>query len=302
MMDRRLFLGSLLTLPSGLALAQGDRLSGVASFSILGDMLTSIAGPRVAVATLVGPNSDAHAYQPKPSDSRLLASAQLVVVNGLGFEGFIDRLVRASGSKALIVTATKGIEALQAKQDDHHGHDHGPAFDPHAWQSVANAKRYVTNIRDGLISIDPQGATVYGERTVAYLAQLDSLEADIRAEIARVRENERRVLSSHDAFGYFAKAYGIQFIPAQGLSAESEPTAAQIAALIRQLRREKVKAVFTENVLSPKLAEQVAKEAGAVIGGKLYSDALSDVKGPAPTYIEMMRYNARTLVSALLTA
>ena len=300
-MNRRSLLTALFALAHGGVFGQTrpNKQTAVASFSLLADLLANIAGDRFDVTSLIGPNIDAHAYQPKPSDSRLLAGARLILVNGLGFEGSLDRLIRAAGSKAAIITGSKGIKALKAQGDDH-GHAHGE--DPHAWQSVANAKIYVANIRDGLIMVDGAGETIYRARAEAYLAQLDQLESDILSQIARVPAADRRVVSSHDAFRYFESAYGLSFIPAQGLAAESEPTATQIAALIRQIRREKVKAVFTENVLSAKLAEQIAKESGAVIGGVLYSDALSDAKGPAATYIDMMRYNARTLISALVTS
>ncbi|OQW51218.1 metal ABC transporter substrate-binding protein [Candidatus Raskinella chloraquaticus] len=313
MIDRRTILLALAGLPAVAARAQTPGASPpssvIASFSILADLIANVAGPAVPVASLVGPNSDAHAYQPKPGDSRLLAAARLIVVNGLGFEGFIDRLVKASGSKAQIVVASKGIVPLKAKTGadhaDAHGHkahNHDEAADPHAWQSVANAKIYVANIRDGLIGADSAGAEGYRQRAKDYLTRLDALEAEIGAEIARIPPASRRVVSSHDAFGYFERAYGLTFIAARGLSAESEPTAAQIATLIRQVRKEKVKAVFTENVLSPRFAQQLARESGAVVGGTLFSDALSDAKGPAATYIDLMRHNARTLVSALLTS
>ena len=313
MIDRRTVLFALAGLPAGAARAQPSSApvssSVVASFSILSDLVANVAGPAVPVASLVGPNSDAHSYQPKPGDARLLAAARLVVVNGLGFEGFIDRLVKASGSKAPIVVASQGVALLKAKAGGHHAgahghkaHDHEGVADPHAWQSVANAKIYVANIRDGLIGVDSAGAEGYRQRAKDYLTRLDALEAEIGAELARVPPASRRVVSSHDAFRYFEKAYGVTFIAAQGLSAESEPTAAQIAALIRQVRKEKVKAVFIENVLSPRFAQQLARESGAVVGGTLFSDALSDANGPAATYIDLMRHNARTLVSALLTS
>lgn len=307
MLSRRSLLASLALLPASRLYAQAPAsqtpLAVVGTFSILGDFIAEIGGARLQVTTLVGPNADTHSYQPKPSDSRLIAGAGLVVVNGLGLEGFIDRLIKAAGSKAPVVTATKGITPLAAREEEHEaGHEHGEGHDPHAWQSVANAKIYVANIRDGLIAADPAGEADYRQRTAAYLARLDQLETDIRADIARVPAAQRRVVSSHDAFGYFDKAYGIEFIPAQGLNADSEPTAHDIATLIRQVKREKVKAVFSENILSPRFAQRIAKETGALVGGTLYSDALSDAKGPAATYIDMMRHNVRTIVQALATS
>lgn len=308
MIDRRALLTALACLPAGLsrlgAQEAGTQLPVIASFSVLGDLIANVGGARVAVTTLVGPNADTHAYQPKPSDSKNLNAARLIIVNGLGLEGFIDRLIKASGAKAPLVVATKGITALEGKAEAHdHSHgNHEEAADPHAWQSIANVKLYVANIRDGLIAADGAGEDSYRRQAEDYLGKLDQLEREVRAEIARISPANRRVVSSHDAFGYFEKAYGIKFIPAQGLGAESEPTARDIAHLIRQVKREKVKAVFSENILNPRFAERIAKETGAVIGGTLYSDALSDAKGPAATYIDMMRHNVRTIAQALVTS
>jgi len=272
----------------------------VASFSILADFVTEVGGPRVAVTALVGPDGDGHVYQPTPADARTVAAARLVVVNGLGFEGWMDRLVKASGSRAAVVTATRGVKPLRDPAAGHgHGHGHGHDIDPHAWQDVGNARLYVAAIRDALIEADPAGRADYEARATAYLGRLDALDAEIRAAIARIPADRRRVITSHDAFGYFSKAYGLAFEAPQGVSTESEASARDVARIIRQIRAEKLPAVFIENVSDPRLMDRIAKETGARIGGRLYSDALSRPDGPAGTYIEMMRNNIRELSSAL---
>jgi len=292
-------LAALFAAPS--ARAQ-DRLNVIASFSILGDFVKNVGGDRVEVATLVGPNGNAHVYAPSPGDAKKVADAKLVFVNGLGFEGWLERLVKASGTKAPIVVATKDIRPLErAGEHDHdHDHDHGRA-DPHAWQSVANAKIYVANIRDALIAADPAGKDAYSANAAAYLAKLDALERDVREVIAKIPADRRRVITSHSAFGYFQDAYGVNFTAPQGVSTEAEASAKDVAAIIAQIRKQKVAAVFLENVTDPRLVEQVARETGAKVGGTLYSDALTDDKGDATTYIDLMRHNLRQLASALVS-
>ncbi len=276
--------------------ATGGPLNVVATFSILGDFAKNIGGERVSVTTLVGPNSDTHVYTPTPSDAKKIADAKLVIVNGLGLEGWLSRLVKSSGSKAMTIVATKGVATRKIED----GHDHGPGdADPHAWQSVVNAKTYVTNIRDALTTADPAGADAYKANAVAYLAKLDVLDREIRETVSKIPPQRRSVISTHDAFGYFAAAYGIKFIAPQGVSTESEPSARDIAAIITQIKKQKIPAVFLENVSDPRLMRRIAAETGANIGGTLYSDSLTDEKGPAPTYIDMVRHNIKALTSAL---
>jgi zinc/manganese transport system substrate-binding protein len=277
-----------------------DRLKVIASFSILGDLVKNVGGDRVEVATLVGPNGNAHVYAPSPGDAKKVADAKLVFVNGLGFEGWLERLVKASGTKAPIVIATKGIKPLERSGDHDHDHDHGRA-DPHAWQSVANAKIYVANIRDALIAADPVGKDVYLANAAAYLAKLDALEREVREVIAKIPADRRRVITSHSAFGYFQNAYGVNFIAPQGVSTEAEASAKDVAAIIAQIKKQKAAAVFLENVTDPRLVEQIARETGAKVGGTLYSDALTDDKGDATTYIDLIRHNLRQLASALVS-
>jgi zinc/manganese transport system substrate-binding protein len=266
-----------------------EKIDVVASFSILGDLARNVAGERVNVTTLVGPNSDVHVYTPAPADAKRIADAKLVVVNGLGLEGWLERLVQSSGSKAPIVVATNGIAPRRL----------GSHADPHAWQSVVNAKIYVADIRDGLMAADAAGAAVYRANADAYLAKLDALDGEVRAAIAKIPEARRKVISSHNAFGYFADAYGIAFIAPQGVSTESEASARDIAAIITQIRTAKIPAVFLENVSDPRLMRRISAETGARIGGTLYSDSLTGENGAAPTYIDMVRHNIKALTGAL---
>src|SRR5712692_1091464 len=275
-----------------------ERLNVIASFSILGDFVKNVGGDRVEVATLVGPNGNAHVYAPSPGDAKKVADAKLVFVNGLGFEGWLERLVKASGTTAPIIVATKGIKPLERAGTHGHDHDHGRA-DPHAWQSVANAKTYVVNIRDALIAIDPAGKAHYESSATTYLARLDALEREVRDTIAKVPADRRRVVTSHDAFGYFEGAYGINFTAPQGVSTEAEASAKDVASIITAIKKQKASAVFLENVTDPRLVRQIASETGAKVGGVLYSDALTDEKGDATTYIDLIRHNLKQLANAL---
>jgi zinc/manganese transport system substrate-binding protein len=272
-----------------------DKLKVIASFSILGDFARNVGGERVEVGTLVGPNGNAHVYAPSPADARRVVDARLVIVNGLGFEGWLSRLVGASGSNAPIAVASTGIKPRERADD----HDHG-RIDPHAWQSVANAKVYVANIRDALIAADPAGKDAYAANATAYLARLDALEQEVKETIARIRADRRRLITSHDAFGYFEDAYGIDFIAPQGVSTEAEASAKDIARIITQVKKQKITAVFLENVSDPRLVRQIAHETGAKIGGTLYSDALTDAQGDAASYIGLMRHNLKQLAAALV--
>jgi zinc/manganese transport system substrate-binding protein len=287
---RRLGLLICLGLIAAIAPARAqDRLNVVASFSILGDFVRNVGGDRVNVTTLVGPDSDAHVYSPAPADAKRIADAKLVFVNGLGFEGWLPRLVKSAGGKATIVTATSGITPLKL----------GTAADPHAWQSVANAKVYVANIRDALAAADPANADTFKANANRYLAELDALDREVRATVAQIPEGRRKVISTHGAFGYFAAAYGVEFIAPVGVSTESEASAREVAAIITQIRTAKIPAVFLENISDPRLIRRISAETGARVGGTLYSDSLTGEKGDSPTYIAMVRHNIKALTSAL---
>jgi len=266
-----------------------ERLKVVASFSILGDFVKNVGGDRVDVTTLVGPNGDVHVYTPTPADAKKIADARLVIINGLGLEGWLPRLIQASGGKAPIITATRGITPLRLGSD----------ADPHAWQSVASAKVYVANIRDALAAADPADAEMFLANARRYQAELDALEAAVRAAVEKIPPARRKVISTHDAFGYFAAAYGVEFIAPEGVSTETEPSARDVGAIISQIKSAKIPAVFLENISDPRLVSRIAAETGAKVGGTLFSDALTDEKGVCPTYIEMVRHNIKALTSAL---
>ncbi|HEY2532718.1 MAG TPA: metal ABC transporter substrate-binding protein [Xanthobacteraceae bacterium] len=273
-----------------------QRINAVASFSILGDLVKNVGGDRVDVVSLVGPNGDVHVYSPTPGDAKTLAAAKVVVENGLGLEGWMTRLVKASGTNAPIVVASNGIQPR--KMADEHDADH-LVTDPHGWQSVANAKIYVANIRDGLSKADPDGKTVYDANAKSYLLALDALAEEVKAAIAKIPVDRRKIITTHDAFGYFGDAYGMEFIAPEGVYTEAEPSAKDVARIIEQIKKQKIPAVFLENITNPRLMQQIAKETGAKIGGTLYSDALSTPNGPAASYIAMMRNNIREFDKAL---
>ena len=332
------------------AVAQSDRpIPVVATFSILGDMVKRIGGEHVDVTTLVGPDGDTHVYQPTPADARAVSEAKILIVNGLQFEGWLDRLIAASDFRGVRVVATDGIEpiafddehghddhAMAGHDDDHDEHaeaaahdhdddheehaeaaahdhdddheehaeashdhhDHG-AFDPHAWQSLRDAVAYIDNITAALAQADPANATAFYQNRAAYDAEIMALDAEIRELMAALPADRRIVVTSHDAFQYFGRDYGLTFIAPQGLSTESEASAKDVARLIRQIRERGIRAVFVENIADSRLLERIAEETGATIGGTLYPGALSGADGPAPTYLDMMRHNAMTLAQAL---
>jgi zinc/manganese transport system substrate-binding protein len=272
----------------------GAKTRVVATFSILGDLAAQVAGERAQVSVLVGPGADAHVYSPTPADAKTLAGANLVIMNGLGFEGWIDRLAKSAQSKARVIVASKGVKPLRPGEKGHahgHGHGHGHAHgavDPHAWQSVANVKIYVANIRDGLIAADPQGRAAYEANAAAYLGKLDALEAEVKTAVAAIPPARRKIVTTHEAF-----------IAPQGVSTESGASAQDVARIIRLVRQEKAPAVFAESISDPRLSARIAQETGAKLGGALYSDQLSPPGGPAGTYIDMVRHNIRELTRAL---
>ncbi len=321
------------------AIAQSDRpMPVVATFSILGDMMKRIGGEHVAVTTLVGADGDTHVYQPTPADARAVSEAKILVVNGLQFEGWLNRLIDASDFDGMRVVATEGIEPIAfddehdrggssevhaeetghhddhddraeaGHDDDHddeehaeadHDHHHHGAFDPHAWQSLGNAVAYVDNITAALAQVDPANAADFYQNRAAYGAEIEALDAEIREIVAGLPADRRTIVTSHDAFQYFGRDYGLTFLAPQGLSTESEASAQDVARLIERIRDEDISAVFVENITDGRLLEQIANETGAAIGGTLYPGALSGPDGPAPTYLDMMRHNAATLAQAL---
>lgn len=286
--------------------AQDEQLDVVASFSIIGDFARQVGGDRIALVTLVGPDSDAHVYEPRPADAMALANAEVVLTNGLEFEGFMSRLVTASATEAEIVTLTDGVETREEPGGGHyHFIDgeaifHAGAHDPHAWQSVANARIYVENIAEAFCAADADGCEIYSANAERYIGELDALHTEIQDSIAELPQDNRTVVVAHNAFGYFEADYGIHFLSPQGVSTESEASAADVAGLIREIRDANAGAIFGENIADTRLIDQIAIEAGLPVSGALYSDALSDPDGDAPTYIDMMRHNTQAIAAGLL--
>jgi zinc/manganese transport system substrate-binding protein len=274
-----------------------DKIKVAASFSVLGDMVKQVGGDRVEVTTFVGPNGDAHVYEPTPGDAKTLLDSKILVVNGLGLEGWMSRLQKSSGFKGQVVTATKGIKTRQMEEEEK-GKTR-KITDPHAWQSLVNGRVYVQNIRDGLVAADPAGKETYEANATKFLADIDAVEKTVKDSIAKLPPARRKIITTHDAFGYFGATYGMEFIAPEGVSTESEASAKDVAKIIRQIKAEKIPAVFLENVTDHRLLDQIAKETGAKVGGTLYSDALSDANGPAATYLDMFRHNIETLTAAL---
>lgn len=311
---------SLITLGGFASSASAAELKVVASFSIIADFAKNVGGDRVDISTLVPVDGDAHVYEPRPADAVALEGADVVLVNGLQFEGFMSRLIEASGTKAPVVEVTKGIEPLKSAEEEHEkeekteaghehdkaghdngheGHHHG-AFDPHAWQSIHNAEIYVKNIANAFCEADKAGCATYTANSEAYVAKLGELETEVKAAIDAIPAEKRTVITSHDAFGYFEHEYGLTFIAPEGISTEAEASAADVAKLIDQVRHDKASAIFLENITNPRLIEQISTETGIKIGGTLYSDALSKSDGPASTYIDMFRYNVNTMKAAIV--
>ena len=286
-------------------LALAAPLKVVSSFSILADLVTQIGGEKVDSVAIVGPEGDAHSFEPRPSDAKFLLGADLVIVNGLGFEVWLAKLAQAADYKGQIIEAIKGVP-LRPYVESHAGeaephdddHNHGE-YDPHAWQSLVHIQRYIQNIRQALVDLDPDNKAYYDQRTQDYLKQINDLHQRLLVEFSRLTDSQRTVVSSHDAFGYLGQAYGIEFISLLGASNQAEPSAKELAALIAYMREHQVQAIFMENISSPKLLEQIARETDAVIGKTLYSDALAKPPHVADTYLGMMRWNTTALLEAL---
>lgn len=272
-------------------------VKAVASFSILGDLVRQVGGERVTVDVLVGPGSDAHVFQPKPTQARQVGQAQVVLSNGLGFEGWMNRLLKTTHFKGQHVVVSQGLKPLQSAVDDH---GHKGSTDPHAWQNVANVHIYVDNIAKGLCAVDSAGCDQYRNNATAYKNELKALDQEIRLAWGGIPAPQRMVITSHDAFAYYANAYGVRFLSPQGVSTDAEASAQGVAKLVRQIKKEGARALFVESISDPRLIEQIARETGlkAAQGG-LYSDSLSAPGTEAATYQGMMRYNTRRLTTAI---
>ncbi|MGE0109888.1 MAG: metal ABC transporter substrate-binding protein [Bdellovibrionales bacterium] len=281
-----------------------------ASFSILADMVQQIGGEAVEVKTLVGAGQDSHHYEPSPQDAAKLADAEIIAINGLHFEGWMGRLIEASGTNAKLLVAARGIvpRLLSEESAHHHHHDHDhdkahrteePAYDPHAWQDLKNAAIYARNIAAALMEARPEYASFFQDQAAAYIQKIEALDAKLKQDFAAIPEAQRKVVSNHDAFGYFSAAYGVRFYAPVGVNENTEPSAKDMAKLIQTIKDENIHVLFVENMSSPRLMKQLAKDTKARVGGVLYADALSPPQGPAPTYLDMMTHNAELILKGI---
>lgn len=294
-MKRSLLLSVLaaLALPVLSLQAQAEPLQAVASFTVIADMVKNVGGDLVHVTSLIGPNGDPHVYEPTPADAQALKKADVVFVSGLHLEGWMDRLIAASGYKGQPVVLSSGIKTRSMEEDGQQ------IVDPHAWNSAANGVIYVRNIIAALQQADPQNARVYKANGDHYLAQVQALDIYARSRIQAIPAAQRKVLTSHDAFGYFGDAYGVTFLSPLGFSTEAEASAADVGKLIRQIKAEHVTAYFFENSSDPRLVKQIADASGAKPGGELYVESLSPADGPAASYAQMFRFNVDQLAKAM---
>ncbi len=268
------------------------KIKAVATFSILADLVQQVGGDRIEVVSLVGENQDPHMYEPKPSDIKKITDADLVFINGLGFEGWLQRLIESSNYKRELIVVSDAVHPRLVFE--------GTLIrDPHAWHSIPNAKIYVTNILEALKKVDPASENYYEKRANAYLSELTKLDRYVREEIDQIPPQKRKIITAHDAFGYFGNTYGIEFLAPKGISTETEAKVQNVVDLIKKIKKYNIKTVFIENIADPKLLKQIAQEGGATLGGTLYSDSLSSKDGPAPTYLEMIRYNVNLLLKSM---
>jgi zinc/manganese transport system substrate-binding protein len=295
MLSRRLLLSAALPVLMVLSAvpASAETLKVVASFTVLADVVRQVGGDHVKVTSLVGPNGDPHEFEPSPADAKALNAAKVTFVSGEGLEGWMDRLITASGYKGKPITVSEGINTRTMEEDGK------TVTDPHVWNSPVNVKIWVANIEKALSAADPADAAAFKANAEKYTKKLDELDAYAHSKFDKIADNSRKVLTSHDAFGYFGREYNVSFLAPLGLSTESEASAADVAKLIEQIKQERVKTYFFENSNDPRLVKQVATATGAKPGGELYVESLSDTKGPAPTYEKMFRYNVDQLSAAM---
>ena len=292
-MKPKMLLAAVFALSSMAGLAQAKPIEAVASFTVIADMVQNVGGDHVHVTSLIGPNGDPHAYEPTPNDAQALKRADLVFVSGLHLEGWLDRLIKASGYQGQPVVLSNGIKTRSMEEDGKR------ITDPHAWNSAANGVVYVRNIISALQKADPANASDYQAKGEQYIQQLEQLDAYARAQVQAIPSDKRKVLTSHDAFGYFGDAYGVTFLSPLGFSTETEASAADVGKLIKQIKQEHVSTYFFENSSDPRLVKQIADASGAQPGGELYVESLSPADGPAPTYAQMFRYNVDKLTAAM---
>ncbi len=274
-------------------LALAKTVEAVASFTVLADIVKEVGGDHVQVKSLVGPNGDPHTFEPTPQDSQSLAKADVVFVSGLGMEGWMDRLISASGYKGKVIVSSTGVSTHQMEEDG------ATVTDPHAWNSIYNGTIYATNVMNALIAADPEDAAYFRQQGSAYISQLNKLDQWAQKTFAAIPQQKRKVLTSHDAFGYFGQRYGVKFLAPVGLSTEAEASASDVAALIKQIKAEKIHTYFIENQTDPRLVKQIATETGAKSGGELYPEALSEKDGPAATYVAAFKHNVEAISQSM---
>ncbi|MCU5771985.1 metal ABC transporter substrate-binding protein [Erwiniaceae bacterium BAC15a-03b] len=277
----------------GSPLALAKTVETVASFTVLADIVQQVGGEHVKVKSLVGPNGDPHSFEPTPQDSQALSQADVVFVSGLGMEGWMDRLVTASGYKGTVIVASNGINTRKMEEDGE------TITDPHAWNSMQNGVVYATNVMNALIAADPDDADYFRQHGAAYISQLKQLDSWAQQTFKGIPDAKRQVLTSHDAFGYFGQRYGVRFLAPVGFSTESEASASDVASLIRQLKKEKIHSYFIENQTDPRLVKQIAAATGAQPGGELYPEALSPKDGPAASYIAAFKHNVESIAGSM---
>lgn len=265
----------------------------VASFSVLADIVKQVGGDHVNVTTLVGPDGDPHTFQPSPKESVVINKAEVVFTSGLGLEGWMDRLVTASGYKGEVIVASDGVSSRIMQEDGEE------VTDPHAWNSAANGAIYARNVMNALVAVSPEDAEYFKQRGNAYIEQLNKLDAWAKDEFSGIDKTQRKVLTSHDAFGYFGAQYGVEFLSPQGISTESEASAKEVAELIQQIKDQGVHAYFIENQTDPRLVEQIASATGAKNGGELYPEALTENSGDADTYVDAFKHNVKVMIRSM---
>ncbi|WP_455480904.1 metal ABC transporter solute-binding protein, Zn/Mn family [Bartonella sp. B12(2025)] len=297
------FLGTLLLLslfPFSVSAHKQNKIRVIASFSILADLVKNVGGDHISMTTFIGPNANTHVYEPTPRDAQALKNAHIIFINGLHLENFIDRLITASGTKALLVKVSANIPLLETKNQGHGAkQQHHSGIDPHAWQTIPNVEIYIKNIATAFCKIDQQSCASYSKNAESYIKKLKAAQETLKKKIATIPKDKRIIITSHDAFGYFAQEYGFTILAPQSASTETEATAADVAKLIKQIKTNKAAALFVENISNPRLIKQISRETGLKIGGILYSDALSNENGPAATYLDMMEHNVTTIIDAI---
>lgn len=274
-------------------MAMAKTVNTVASFSVLADIVKEVGGEHVKVKSLVGPDGDPHSFEPTPQDSQALARADVVFVSGLGLEGWMDRLITASDYKGKVIVSSQGIATRSMEEEGK------TVTDPHAWNSMKNGAVYANNVMNALIAADPDDANYFRQRGSAYISQLNKLDSWAAERFAAIPQTRRKVLTSHDAFGYFGQRYGVSFMSPVGFSTESEASASDVAGLITQLKTEHIHSYFIENQTDPRLVKQIASASGAKPGGELFPEALSKKGGVAETYVAAFKHNVNAMADSM---